>query len=142
MLCVFKEVERMYSPSFGPNRAVREGFSFDGFTIPANWRVRLCNFVSHHLPDVFAEPERFDPDRFAPPREEDKRTPYSLVGFGAGPRICAGRPVALLLMSAFVVTLLRGYAVQLKEGQDFSPTLVNRALFVPKSGLEAQFLES
>ena len=134
--CFLKEVERVYSPAFGPKRYVLEEFEFDGYRIPAGWHLRLCNFVSHCMPDAFEEPERFDPDRFAPPREEDKKTPYSLVGFGGGPRICIGRPFSMLAMAAFLVQLVRRFDFDVIEGQDLSPLLVRNALFVPNSGLE------
>jgi cytochrome P450 len=51
---------------------------------------------------VFAEPERFDPDRFAPPREEDKKQPYALVTFGGGSRICIGINFAQVEVKALV----------------------------------------
>lgn len=133
--CLLKEVERMYSPAFGPMRFVLEPFEFDGYTVPAGWHARLCNFVSHSMEDAFENPERFDPDRFAEPREEDKRTPYSLVGFGGGPRICIGRPFSMLFMAAFLVELVRGYELELLPDQNLSPHLVRNALFVPKDGL-------
>jgi cytochrome P450 len=65
----------------------------------------------HRLPDVFANPDTFDPDRFAPPREEDKRTPYSLVTFGGGPRICIGINFAQIEVKAMAAHILRHYSL-------------------------------
>jgi cytochrome P450 len=51
---------------------------------------------SHMLPHVFKEPTKYDPDRFAPPREEDKGKPFSYIGFGGGRHGCIGSNFALL----------------------------------------------
>jgi sterol 14-demethylase len=51
---------------------------------------------SHMLPHVFKEPTKYDPDRFAPPREEDKAKPFSYIGFGGGRHGCIGSNFALL----------------------------------------------
>ena len=65
-------------------------------------------WATHRLEHVFADADRFDPDRFAPPREEH-RTPYALVGFGGGPRLCIGQAFALLEAKVVAAHLLRGY---------------------------------
>src|SRR5262249_39777357 len=84
------EAERLYPPVGNAPRGVLESFEFNGYTVPAGTFV-YCGIVGSHLiPSIFADPTRFDPDRFAPPREEDKKMPYALVGFGGGPRICIG----------------------------------------------------
>lgn len=137
--CVFKEIERVHSPAFGGTRKIVKPFEFNGYTIPAGWSLRMCTFVSHHLPEVFEHPERFDPERFAPPREEDKRTQFSLIGFGGGQRICAGKPYAMLFLLALAVNILRDYNWKVLEDQDLSPMLHNRATFIPKSKLKLIF---
>ena len=48
------------------------------------------------LPEVFAQPAEYQPDRFAPPREEDKAVPYGFVGFGGGRHGCLGSNFAFL----------------------------------------------
>ncbi|MDY7012016.1 MAG: cytochrome P450, partial [Cyanobacteriota bacterium] len=116
-----------------------KSFEFKSYTVPANWNLRMCTFVSHHLPEVFEHPERFDPDRFAPPREEDKRTSFSLIGFGGGQRLCAGKPYAMLFLFALAVTILRDYDWEVLDNQDTSPMLHNRATFLPKSKLKLKF---
>jgi cytochrome P450 len=109
LLCVLKEVERMRPPALAPVRVVARAFQFDGYEVPQGWMVRYATIISHFLPEVFAQPETFDPERFAPPREEDKRTPYSLVGFGGGARHCLGKPFARIFLQTLLILALRYY---------------------------------
>jgi cytochrome P450 len=69
----------------------------EGYTIPAGWGLRVLVRESHRDPNVFADPERFDPCRFGrgmPPRSE-----YSPFGLDA--HACIGE--ALTRMFAIVV---------------------------------------
>jgi cytochrome P450 len=107
-----KETGRLYPPVINVPRGVLSDFTFGGYTIPTGTPVRLALAASHLLPHVFAAPQRFDLDRFAPPREEDKRTPYSLVTFGGGPRICIGIHFAQIEVKALVAYVLRRYRLE------------------------------
>lgn len=51
---------------------------------------------AHRLPAVFSQPDAFQPERFAPPREEDKAKPFSYIGFGGGRHGCLGQNFAYL----------------------------------------------
>ena len=51
---------------------------------------------SHRLPAVFPQPDAFEPERFAAPREEDKAAPFSFIGFGGGRHGCMGSNFAYL----------------------------------------------
>lgn len=116
------EAERLYPPvSEGP-RGVLEPFEFNGYQVPAGTYVLYSISAAHMLPSVFAEPERFDPDRFAAPREEHKRTPYALVGFGGGPRICIGINFAQIEIKALASHVLRHYRLELIPGQRIAQT--------------------
>jgi cytochrome P450 len=106
-----KEAGRLHAPVYNVPRGVVQDVEFAGYTLPAGAQVRLALSACHHLPGVFANPERFDPDRFAPPREEDKKTPYSLVTFGGGQRICIGINFANIEVKALVADVLRRYTL-------------------------------
>jgi sterol 14-demethylase len=43
---------------------------------------------THLNPDIYTDPGTFDPERFNPGREEDKREPYGFLGWGAGECFC------------------------------------------------------
>jgi cytochrome P450 len=101
-----KETGRLYPPVFNVPRGVVGAFEFGGYEIPAGVHIRLSLAASHLLGDVFADPETFDPDRFAGERREDRATPYSLVTFGGGPRICIGinfANIEVRLLAAYVL---------------------------------------
>ena len=51
---------------------------------------------AHRLPTVFSQPDAFQPERYAPPREEDKVKPFSYIGFGGGRHGCLGQNFAYL----------------------------------------------
>jgi cytochrome P450 len=107
-----REAGRLYSPVINVPRGVVQEFEFDGYTVPAGTQVRLALAAGHRLPDVFADPECFDPDRFLPPREEDRRQPYSLVTFGGGPRVCIGINFAQIEVKALVAHVLPRYSLE------------------------------
>lgn len=101
------EAGRLYSPVWVGPRGVVKAVEFAGYTIPAGTPVRYAIAAGHLLPSVFEDPWRFDPDRFAPPREEDRKHPYALVMFGGGPRICIGSNMATVEVKALTAWVLR-----------------------------------
>jgi retinoid hydroxylase len=107
-----RETGRLHPPVLHVPRGVLEDVEFAGYTIPAGTQIRLALAATHHLPEVFANPEEFDPDRFAPPRDEEKRTPYALVTFGGGSRICIGINFANIEVKALAAHVLRHYQME------------------------------
>ena len=112
------EAERLYPPVANGPRGVVEDFEFYGYHVPAGTPAFYSILGSHMIPSIFANPESFDPDRFAPPREEHKKNPYALVGFGGGPRICIGIGFAQIEIKMLVSHVLRNYRLELVPGQE------------------------
>ncbi|MEO0533733.1 MAG: cytochrome P450 [Cyanobacteria bacterium P01_A01_bin.123] len=109
---VLKEIERLYPPVYGIPRGVVKDIEYAGYHIPAGWYINLSPMLTHYLPELFPNPTQFAPERFAPPREEDKRHPFALVGFGNGPHACLGMEFAQLEIKVVLATLLRRYTWQ------------------------------
>lgn len=90
-----------------------EEYELHGYRIPKGWLTMLCPAVAHRLPQVFADPDRYDPDRFGPGRAEDRK-PHALIGFGGGFYGCPGsafgtteiKLVLALLLDRFTLDLL------------------------------------
>ncbi|HKB48133.1 MAG TPA: cytochrome P450 [Ktedonobacterales bacterium] len=110
-----REAGRLHSPVQTVPRGVVEEVEFAGYTLPVGTMVRLAVNGGHRLPSVFTDPDAFDPDRFAAPREEDKKAPYSLVTFGGGPRLCIGINFANIEVKALAVDVLRRYTLEPME---------------------------
>ncbi|MDE3070985.1 MAG: cytochrome P450, partial [Acidobacteriota bacterium] len=86
---VLDETLRKYPAAWiGPRRSV-EPFEFAGHTVPAQAYVNYSSWVSHHLPHVFPEPERFIPERFTAERKA-ALPKGAYVPFGGGSRTCIG----------------------------------------------------
>jgi len=48
--------------------------------------------LNHRLPELWTNPEKFDPERFAEPRSEHKKHRYAFAPFGGGAHKCIGTP--------------------------------------------------
>lgn len=59
----------------------------------------------HHDPDIYPDPEKFDPERFSS-EAICSRHPCAFLGFGAGPRNCIGLRFAMMEMKIVVCYLL------------------------------------
>jgi sterol 14-demethylase len=71
--------------------------------------------VAMRLPEVFKDPDVFDPDRFAEPREEHK-TPFSYLGFGGGMHACMGQQFGYMQVKTILSVLLRKYELEMVDG--------------------------
>lgn len=72
------------------------------------------NFA-HQLPQVFKDPLKYDPERFAAPREEDKATKYGFIGFGGGRHGCIGSNFAYLQIKTIWSVLMRNFEFELLD---------------------------
>ena len=112
-----EETLRLYPPVwFGPRLAVRS-FEFAGHRIPAGTHIMHSSWVTHHLPEVFPDPEAFVPERFAPEaRPSIPRGGY--LPFGGGQRICIGKRFGQLMVEVVATSLLQRFRVELKAGYE------------------------
>ncbi|PHU17434.1 hypothetical protein BC332_13129 [Capsicum chinense] len=66
--------------------------------------------VHYRLPHIYKDPDTYDPNRFAPGREEDKvAEAFSYISFGRGRYGCLGEPFAYLQIKAIWCHLLRNF---------------------------------
>ena len=76
-----RECERLHPPLIMLIRKVLKPVRYRDYIVPAGTLAMVSPAVSHRLPHVFADPERFAPDRFAPPRLRGQTTPVRLDRF-------------------------------------------------------------
>jgi cytochrome P450 len=129
---VLDETLRKYPPAWiGPRRSI-EPFEFEGQTVPGSAFVNYCSWASHHLPDVFADPEEFRPERFAP--EARAALPKgAYVPFGGGSRTCIGMRFGQLEVRTIATLILSRCTLSLPG--DFELTIRQMPTISPKAGL-------
>ena len=109
---VINEALRMMTPlPFNYRRAVRD-VELLGHFIPAGTDVVTWPSMNHRLPELWTDPERFDPDRFAEPRSEHKRHRYAFAPFGGGAHKCIGMVFGQLEIKTVMHRLLRRYRLE------------------------------
>ncbi|CAI0556340.1 unnamed protein product, partial [Linum tenue] len=114
-----KEALRLHPPLIMLMRQSHSDFSVttqEGkeYDIPKGHIVATSPAFANRLPHIFTEPDKYDPDRFAPGREEDKAAgAFSYISFGGGRHGCLGEPFAYLQIKAIWSHLLRNFELEL-----------------------------
>jgi sterol 14-demethylase len=108
-----KEALRLHPPLIWLPRTALVDFAYEDYVVPEGSIVAMSTALSHLDPACFAEPLRFDPDRFAPPREEDQASPWAYLPFGGGRHRCLGANFALMQQKAIFSVLLRRFEFEL-----------------------------
>lgn len=102
------------------SRKASQDFEIDGYKIKKGWSLNLDVVSIHHDPEVFPDPQKFDPSRFDAPLK-----PFSFLGFGSGPRMCPGMNLAKLEICVFIHQLVIRYKWKpLEKDDSVQPTLV------------------
>jgi cytochrome P450 len=87
---VMRESLRLITPVPGVMRKTVKETELLGFRVPANSYVSTNIHGAHHLAEYWPDPERFDPERFAEGRREDKVHRNAWIPFGNGVHKCIG----------------------------------------------------
>ncbi|XP_055605999.1 cytochrome P450 9e2-like [Uranotaenia lowii] len=81
-------------------------------------------------PKYFPDPERFDPDRFAPERR-DSLGNFVHLSFGIGPRNCLGNRFALMEMKTVFFWILSKFEIT-PSSRTQNPLRIGKSLMVPQ----------
>lgn len=109
---VIKESMRLYPavPTLG--REATKDCEIGGYTIPAGCAIIISQWVMHHHPKYFENPEVFQPERWENDLEK-RLTKGVYIPFGDGPRICIGKGFALMEAVLLLVTIAQKYQLSL-----------------------------
>lgn len=87
---VMRESLRLLAPVPSlPRRTVRDT-ELGGYFLPEDTLVSVSPHFVHHMPELWPDPERFDPERFAADRREDRVHSHAWIPFGGGVHKCIG----------------------------------------------------
>lgn len=127
---VVKELLRKHPPTyFTLTHSVTEPVKLAGYDIPMDTNVEFFVHGISHDPNVWSDPEKFDPDRFLSGREDADITgvkEVKMMPFGVGRRICPGLGMATVhvnLMLARMVQEFEWFAYPGNNKVDFSEKL-------------------
>jgi cytochrome P450 len=109
---VVQEAMRLYPPAWLFGRSPTEDDEVDGYRIEAGSLVFLSPYVTQRRPDLWPEPERFLPDRFAGASAASLDR-FAYFPFGGGPRQCIGLAFANLEMQIVMARLAGRYRLRL-----------------------------
>src|SRR5215510_7146983 len=111
----FKEAMRKKPPVPSmPRRAVRD-FTFKGYAIPAGTLVGVNPLFTHHMPEIWPEPDIFDPTRFTEEAQRNRHR-FAFVPFGGGAHMCLGLHFAYMQAKCFARHFLQNLEVSLAPG--------------------------
>lgn len=128
----FQEAMRLYAPAPTLIRVAREPIRFGDIELPAGTTIAVPIFVIHRHERFWAQPELFDPTRFAPERKAERHR-YAYLPFGAGARGCVAGSYAMLAATIVLAALLREVRFELAE--DAEPMPVALITLHAKSGM-------
>ena len=130
---VMKESLRLVPPVPGLPRQTVKDTSVLGYHMPAGVLVTISPNVNHHLPEIWPDPDKFDPERFAEDRREDKVHQYAWEPFGGGVHKCIGLHFAGMEIKSLMHQILLRYRWSVPEGYVWPLDMTT--LPVPKDGL-------
>jgi len=100
------------------------------YVLPEGTVLMPCVYLMHHEPDIYPNPDEFDPERFL----SGSVGTYSWIPFGGGIRRCAGAAFATLEMKVVLRTVFGRLSVRAAAGPE-SPVRRSVSL-APRRGAE------
>ena len=131
----YKESLRLIPPAPAISRCAIRDTEFAGYRLPAGSRVNLNILFTHHMPEVWPEPEKFDPYRFTEEASR-RRHKFAFVPFGGGAHMCLGLHFAYMQAKCFAYHFLSTTNVSVAPG--YKPDWKFWPIPQPRDGLRVR----
>jgi cytochrome P450 len=130
---VIRESMRLYPPVWSIGRYVDNNYALGKYTIPIGSTILMSQYVMHHDPRYYDEPDRFDPERWSV-EARSSRPRFSYFPFGGGIRACIGESFAWMEGILILATIARQWKMRLAPSHrvELDPAITLR----PKYGLK------
>jgi cytochrome P450 len=134
---VLRESMRLYPPVWTMGRYVEKDYPVGEYTIPAGSSILMSQYVMHHDPQYYEEPEQFNPDRWTAKFKTDLPR-FSYFPFGGGIRGCIGEPFAWMEGILIIAVIAQKWTMRLVPGQriKLDPAITLR----PKYGMKMKLI--
>ncbi|KAF8221627.1 cytochrome P450 [Tricholoma matsutake] len=104
-----RETLRLTVNSAALRRNLAEDLNVCDKKLPLGSFVTYSFSDAHLNPEIYTNPRQFDPGRFLPGREEDKKQAYGFLGWGGGRHPCVGMKIAKLEIKIIIALFFTGY---------------------------------
>lgn len=115
---VFREAMRMYAPVGQQMRQTVKDTELCGHYLPAGTNVIVSSYITMRAAQWWDDPDRFDPERFAEGRREDKSHRLAWAPFGGGAHKCIGLYFGGMTVKAIMHQLLLRFRWSVPDGYD------------------------
>ncbi|MEM8809007.1 MAG: cytochrome P450 [Cyanobacteria bacterium P01_G01_bin.38] len=129
---VIKESMRLYPPVTDVTREAIADCQIGGYRIPKGTTLICSQWVMHHDPRYFDQPEIFNPSRWE--NDFEKSLPRGVYfPFSDGPRVCIGKGFAMMEAVLVLATIAQSFQLELDptHGVEKQPSVTLR----PKTGI-------
>jgi cytochrome P450 len=117
---VIEEAMRLYPPAHTIARTALGEDRIGGVRVPAGSFMTISIYATHRNPNLWPDPERFDPARFAS-EEVARRHRFAYFPFGGGPRVCIGNSFAIAEAQVIIAGIAQHYRLRLAPGHPVQP---------------------
>ncbi|MET0994916.1 MAG: cytochrome P450, partial [Mycobacterium sp.] len=131
---MMNESLRMVTPVHLNVRSTVRDTDLLGYYLPAGTIVITWPSMNHRLPELWTDPDKFDPERFAEPRSEHKKHRYAFAPFGGGAHKCIGMVFGQLEIKTVMHRLLRRYRLELPH-PGYKPRYDYGGMPIPMDGM-------
>ena len=110
---VIKESMRVLTSVPWNGRVTSETTELGGYELPKGTEVLVSIYHTHHMPEIYQDPEAFKPERW----ETINPSIYEYNPFSAGPRLCIGATFAMMEIKIVLAMLLQRFRWEYITGQ-------------------------
>ena len=127
---VIKETARLDPVIPITTRFLETDMHIGAYELPAGSIAAPCIYLTHRRPNLWSDPEEFNPERFLGNRVD----PYTFFPFGGGVRYCIGAAFAAYEMKIVLARILS--RMNLRPDPNYSVRMVRRGItFSPSGGV-------
>ena len=103
---IIEETMRLYPAGWSLSRKALGDDWLGDYFVPAGTELYVPPYFIQRHPDLWEEPDRFNPDRFRPENSKHRHR-MAMIPFSAGPRNCIGTHFARIEMQIHLMTIAR-----------------------------------